>query len=458
MKKAKILIVENKAADFTDSQKLLKDLGYIVIGIINSEETSLDIITEKRPDIILVDIQNENDFITINTAFKISDSFPIPVIFITPPLKNFSLDNLEKAKPFAYIAKPLTEDKLTSVIETTLYRHNVEKKLIKSAETYRTIFETTGNATILIDDDMTIILANREFEKISGCDSKELNRKRRFTEFILPEDREMMTGYHLLRRKKHDAAPRNYECGFIGKNGCVKDAHVTVAVIPGTKYSVASFMDITDQKRLETEIIRISELERQKIGNNLHDGLGPHLVGIRFMMNLLKQKLKAPSKEVIKDFDEINDLINQAVGQTRRLVKGLCPAEIDPSGLVIALEDMVANAEKICNISIKLHSNSNIPVKDNTTASNLYLVASEALNNAIKHSDAKNIDITLTSNSETLTLTVHDDGIGFQKLLDSKSGMGINIMKYRARIINSSFEIQQNDKGGISVICVLKKN
>ena len=217
-------------------------------------------------------------------------------------------------------------------------------------------------------------------------------------------------------------------------------------------------MDITEQKRLEREIIRISEQERQVLGNDLHDGLGPHLVGIKFLTNLLQQKLKKKSIPEAADLNEINELITQAIDHTRTLVKGLCPVEVNSESLSYALEELAYTVKKVFKISCTFTCSPTNPVVDNSIVTHLYLLAREAVNNAVKHSKAQKITISLTGSKGDCILTIHDNGIGFQNLLDNKKGLGINIMKYRARIMNGLLEINSHENGGTAVICTLNKN
>jgi signal transduction histidine kinase len=209
---------------------------------------------------------------------------------------------------------------------------------------------------------------------------------------------------------------------------------------------------------LESDIIRISELERQKIGNDLHDGLGPHLVGVKFMMNLLEKKLKEKLlPEEAKDVEEINALITQGINHTRRLVKGLCPVDIDTDGLIVALEDLTSNIEKVFNVTCTFEHDDSLHITDNITTTHLYLIAQEAVNNAIKHSRADKIEVSILEKDGFIDLQIRDNGIGIEKLLDRKKGMGINIMKYRARVINAALDIHPNMDRGTSVSCLMKK-
>lgn len=134
----------------------------------------------------------------------------------------------------------------------------VEDALQKSEEEYRTIFETTGTATVIIEEDMIISLANTGFEKISGCSKEEIEGKKSWTEFFVQGDLERTISYHRLRRIDPNAAPRQYETGFINKQGTVKSVLTTASMIPGTGKSVVSFLDITGLKQAE-EAVKQSE-------------------------------------------------------------------------------------------------------------------------------------------------------------------------------------------------------
>lgn len=138
-------------------------------------------------------------------------------------------------------------------------RKRVEEALRDSEDRYRTIFETTGTATIIVEEDTTISLANAEFEKLSGYSKREIEGLKSWTEFFVKDELEKMIGYHHLRRINPNNAPRNYESRFIDRQGNVKDIFITVAVIPGTRKSVASYMDMSGLKRAE-EILKRYQL------------------------------------------------------------------------------------------------------------------------------------------------------------------------------------------------------
>ena len=134
-----------------------------------------------------------------------------------------------------------------------------EEALLKAEEQYRTVFESTGTATITGDENTTILMVNSEFEKLSGYLKEEIERKKSWSEFVIEEDLEKIRDFHRLRRIDPNAAPRNHEFRFINKEGEIRHIFATVAMIPGTKIGVSSFSDITDRKLIEEERAKLIE-------------------------------------------------------------------------------------------------------------------------------------------------------------------------------------------------------
>jgi PAS domain S-box-containing protein len=133
-------------------------------------------------------------------------------------------------------------------------RKIVENKLQESENLYRAIFETTGTATIIVEDDMTISLLNSEFENMTGYRRVEWEGKKKWPEYIPEKDLVRMKKTHRLRRRNPHAAPRNFEHDLIDSEGRIRNMFLTADIIPGTKKSVVSFTDITAWKEAEQEL------------------------------------------------------------------------------------------------------------------------------------------------------------------------------------------------------------
>ncbi len=143
-------------------------------------------------------------------------------------------------------------------VEDITDRKRAEDALRENEESYRTVFENTGTATVVVDESNIISLANTEFGKLSGFSKDDIEGKKSWTEFVVKEDLERMLAQHRLRRQNREKALTHYEFRFVTKSGDIRDIYLTIDVIPGTKKSVASLMDISDRKRAE-EALRESE-------------------------------------------------------------------------------------------------------------------------------------------------------------------------------------------------------
>ena len=149
-------------------------------------------------------------------------------------------------------------------------RWEAEKKLRESENLYRTIFETTGTAIAIDNEDTIILLVNKEYEKITGYAREELEGKKSWTELVSREDADRILNYHHQRRKDAGSAPKTYDFRLIDRQGNVKYIYATVAMIPETRKSLASLLDITMLKEAE-QALRKSEEELQRRVKELED-------------------------------------------------------------------------------------------------------------------------------------------------------------------------------------------
>lgn len=217
--------------------------------------------------------------------------------------------------------------------------------------------------------------------------------------------------------------------------------------------------DITQNKktedrvrRLERQIMDISEQEQERIGRELHDGLGQQLTGVAFLSKALARKLASQSIAEATEANQIVAMINQAVSQTRQLARGLQPVEEEEHGLMAALESLARGVETVFGVECEFRCPSPVEIHDNAAANHLFRIAQEAVNNAIKHGKARNIWIELRARQGRIALAVRDDGNGFQPgEFDKSTGMGLQIMHYRANMINAELDIESQPGLGTQV-------
>ena len=206
-------------------------------------------------------------------------------------------------------------------------------------------------------------------------------------------------------------------------------------------------------RKLEGEIVHISEQEQQRIGRDLHDELGQSLVALGFATDALKEDLEAHFPKGAQAAGQIADQLHLAISKARNLARGLSPVDQDEGGLEFALEQLAQSTSRLSGIFCSFICDGSIEIHDNSHAVHLYRIAQEALNNAMKHGQAKEVVIALEASEEGLSLRVSDDGIGF--IPSEGSGMGLKIMSYRARTIGGNLAIQPNSPRGSVVMCTV---
>jgi PAS domain S-box-containing protein len=211
--------------------------------------------------------------------------------------------------------------------------------------------------------------------------------------------------------------------------------------------------EIERRKGLEGEILSISDREQQRLGQELHDGLCQHLTAVAFMARSVGVRLKNHRVIDAADIDKIAQLVNDAATDTRDLSRALHRVDVDAAGLVTALQDLVDR--EIWKTPCRLEVKPSFQILDDTVATQLYRIAREAVINASKHAQAREIVIKLERSRRGLALRVIDDGVGFSDPTKRTQGLGFHIMNYRARLVDGRLEIDSSKGGGTRVSCYL---
>jgi two-component system sensor kinase FixL len=213
-------------------------------------------------------------------------------------------------------------------------------------------------------------------------------------------------------------------------------------------------VDITERRELERQLLEISDREQARIGQDLHDGLCQLLVSATFDCNMLERHLLENSRAEAGEVRRISGLLDDAITQARQVARGLYPVQLGADGLMAALEELASNVSFRFKINCAVECSRPISLPSNATATHLYRIAQEAVNNAVRHGHPNVIRILLKCADEHLELAVSDDGIGIPAL-PVQQGMGLNIMDYRTRAIGGRFQVQPRAGGGTLISCLL---
>jgi two-component system, LuxR family, sensor kinase FixL len=304
---------------------------------------------------------------------------------------------------------------------------------------FAAVFESTVEGIIIINTRGFIQLYNKAAEKIFQYSTSEVIGKN--VNYLMPEsysrnhDR-YLDNYLTTGKKKIIGIGR--EVSGLRKSGEIfpMDLAVSEFESEGKTFFVGIIRDVSERRRLEYEILRISEQERRRVGQDLHDGLGQMLTGISLIGRNMANRLEREQPELAEDMHEITDLVREADRMTRNIARGLVPVELEGDGMSAALRTLCSNAEKYFSVSCTYVEKGRVRISDSSEASNLYRIAQEAVSNAVKHGKAEEITVTLDTSPGSAVLTIEDNGVGFPEVLKEDRGMGVECKGYPIVLFN----------------------
>lgn len=330
-----------------------------------------------------------------------------------------------------------------------------EEALQEERNVVSAILHTVGALVVVLDPQGRIVRFNRACEEVSGYAFNEVKEKYFWDLCVLPEEAERFKA--VISQMGVEPA-KEYETSWAVRNGTRRLIAWSSTVLPGERgvpaYIIATGTDITERKRLEKAILEISAEEQRRIGQDLHDGLGQHLTGIAFMSKVQEQKLSEKGLAEAAEAARIVTLVNEAITRTRELAHGLLPVISDARGLISALKRWAAEVEDLFKISCCFWMDEPVLIHDASVSTHLYRIAQEAVNNGIKHGQAKNILISLIPGNDYGTLRIENDGTSLPEPSANDSGMGMQIMNYRARMIGGSLKVESGRTRGVTITCL----
>jgi PAS domain S-box-containing protein len=318
-------------------------------------------------------------------------------------------------------------------------------------ERYVTLFENANDMVFTHD------LAGR-ITSINQVGEQLLRRRREeilcgnLVDFVAEEQREAVRQW--LAQVTAGVELPSVEWDFLNAEGQRLRLEISARLVEqvGKEAEVESVArDITERKRLEREILEISNREQRRIGHDLHDGVCQQLAAIAYRMDILGDQLQEKGVAESAEAERIGALLNEAVQQTRGVARGLFPVRLDESGLESALEELAANTSSLFRIHCQFSGEKPFPGLDTGVSLHLYYIAQEAVSNAAKHGKATSVIIAVTRVRDHFNLCVQDNGSGFQLPVVGSAGMGFRIMRYRARMIGTTLDLKSRANQGTQI-------
>lgn len=342
--------------------------------------------------------------------------------------------------------------KVTGILLDIDARRRAEQVLLTQAM----IVKTIGEGIALIDAAGCIEFTNATFDRMFGRECGELagtSINDLFGYDRLAADAGAVG--RVLQRSEAHGGRRQVTFQRADGSRFTADLLLGTFEFNGERKTLVALQDVSERKRLEREITQIAHRERRRLGSDLHDGLGQELTGVALLLHSLATRRAVLDSTIAQELHEIIALVNRAIRTTRSIAQGLSPIALQRGGLVAGLRSLAAGASGTYGIDVRLrlagHWDSTI---DEASATHLYLIAQEAIINAVKHGSARCATIRLRTTRNAVSLSITDDGVGLAECEPNQDGMGLQIMKYRASMLGGTLQVKTGPSGGTSVRCV----
>lgn len=380
------------------------------------------------------------------------------------------------------------DDTTSRLAAARMQRRNAELEEVVSHRTQalrekhehlQAIWNSAFDAIITIDSKGQIETANRATEKMFGYSVAELPSQN--VNILMPSPfREEHDAYLRRFRETGEARILNVPRELVArrKDGSTFPIDLSVTQVDHSDFYTGIIRDISERKELQTHVLEIAAEEQRRIGQELHDGVGQELTGLSLIAGTLLS-LITDMHELERDgqivrqinetgFNRIRDIIeklNQKLSEANRnvhqLSHGIMPVQIDAEALRSALEELAASTHTPSKVRCRFDCPQPVMAANNTTATHLYRIAQEAVNNALKHSQASEICISLRQDNNQILLEIRDNGVGIPATKNDVDvsrrtrGMGLQTMQYRAGMIGGTLQLEQNETGGTRVKCAI---
>ncbi len=326
-------------------------------------------------------------------------------------------------------------------------RKTAEAALRDSEEKFRRITESSLDVIVTTDFRRMITFISPSITRYTGFKPDELTG--RVLDSLVP-GKDLQGMVWRVSAAMRGEAVGLFETSLYRKDGSHAVMEFSIVPVVGPDRSTGlefHARDISEKSQLEHEVIRTSELERQRIGQDLHDGLGQALTGISIMIGGLARKIQLGRTVGHREIMLIAKRVEETIEITRRTARGLYPVTMERGGLMNALREMASVVQGHYGIRCTVKLKGPEPDLDIYMSTQFFFIASEAVNNAIKHSEAKSIGIWVAISQGSLTMTIDNDGARKRKDEENIGGMGLKIMEYRARLIEASIHSSRKKNG-----------
>lgn len=349
-----------------------------------------------------------------------------------------------------------------AIITDITARKAAEDALIKEKETARMYLDIAASIFVVLDKTGTVELINRKGCEILGYREEEVKGKNWFIHFLPDHEKERVQQvFDDMIQGRLDALEyfENYVLTKAGEERLIEWHNAIIYEQEQPSATLSSGIDITEKKRSETAVMKAliegQEAERERIAKELHDGLGQHLTAMRMHFQALEAFYERYEVKPVEVFQKLNGTLHTTITEVKSISRNLMPAVLKDYGLEKALEYLCQNIQDSVKVQFQsVHMDRQV---DKAQKIALYRVAQELINNAIKHAQAREVQVQLFGHERSTMLVVEDDGVGFDPSAHS-SGFGLRNIETRVRALDGTITIDTQPGHGTIVTVELPMN
>lgn len=347
---------------------------------------------------------------------------------------------------FVSINRDITERKRNE--ETLRREHELSEGIINSAQ----------SIILLLDFKGRIVRFNPYMEELTGWKLAEVKNRDWFDTFLPERDRAEIRS--MFSQALQNTPTRGQMNPIVTKDGREIEIEWYDAPLTGEDGKLAGLLctgqDITDRRRAEQQLLRVSEEERKRLGHDLHDSICQELRGLAYLADALAEKLDRAKLSYADQVQRFSDKIVQVMEGVRKLSHSLDPVMlVGPDGLIRALRHLALTSRDVFRINCQFRCLGEIRLRKPDAPINLYRIAQEAVHNALHHGQATRVTITLKQDEDHLILKILDNGSGLPSGESLNQGLGIHTMRYRIASLGGQMTIANRPGKGVEVACSL---
>lgn len=464
----RVLVVDDDEGLLVLMSETLRAEGYDVASAASAAAAARELVA-RRPDLMLLDL-NLRDLRGPKLVQHLqAHGASVPFVVVTGQGDEKVAVEVMKHGALDYVMKDTAMlDLLPEVVRRAFAAIEQERALARAQASLRESVERFARAVRATNDGVWewVIPEDRVYfsdrwKDILGYGPDELSdRRSEWLDRVHPEDRERLAkaqeaclasegeaSFNLEYRMRHrDGSYRWILCrALVERDAAGRPLRLTGA-----------HADVTENKRLEHEILAISEREQRRIGQDLHDGLGQQLTAIELMLHTIRSDLEGLRPDLADQLARMGGFLRDAITQTRSLAHGLTAFMLDATGLQTALADLAHRTATVGRVQCRFECPTPVTLGETTAAGHLYRIAQEAVSNALRHARAREIVIRLDQVNSAVVLSIADDGCGLPRQRTS-GGIGLRVMEHRANAIGAELSVDRRPGGGVLVSCILHR-